>query len=138
MARQCLRRLLMLMRVYTGRNAPPWVVVVVVVLVAVASLVPACSYSETHLVNGYNKFFYKLKLVISIVLALLCVAVHQVLCHRLVQHLEDARYGSGNLCVASGFAFRQILVGTLLAGVLTSFNYVKHFGPAAPILISAG
>lgn len=35
-----------------------------------ASWVPGRLF-ETHLLNGYNKFFYKLKLVISIVLALL-------------------------------------------------------------------
>lgn len=119
---------------------------------AVAS---ACRFSETHLVNGYNKFFYKLKLVISIVLALLCVVVKDVLSplppfaglclsvHSSYALLWDAQpvmmaAPAAKLYLALLHHIRlrvwdQDLEVPLESNSKTTFNYVKHFGSVAHI-----
>lgn len=123
------------------------------------ALAPACRFSETHLVNGYNKFLYKLKLVISIVLALLCVVavVKDVLSPLplfagpcLPVHLS---YALGCTACNDGSSCCQIVLGLpasrkalrvlgtrdqdlevlLESKSKTTFNYVKHFGSVAHI-----
>lgn len=117
------------------------------------AVAPACRFSETHLVNGYNKFFYKLKLVISIVLALLCVVVKDVL--SLLPPF--AGYG-GSLGACSALGCTACNDGSFCCQIVhcpsatlrvwdpdqdlevllesnskTTFNYVKHCGSVAHI-----